>query len=138
MPKMSSTFYCRVSSWQLHIKGSVCILSYQAVGRLWSSTSSSTEEMAAFPRLGTKTAPTVTLGSTVGLGELLAVSGSLSPTSGLTGLMTRGALSLRLLEVVDVDVSALGRVRDDLVPLDGLDVAEVVVVENAHAALQNI
>ena len=27
---------------------------------------------------------------------------------------------------------------DDLLPLDGLDVAEVVVVEDAHAALQNV
>ena len=52
--------------------------------------------------------------------------------------MTRGALSLRLLEVVDVDVSALRRPGDDLIPLDGLDMAEVVVVENAHAALENI
>ena len=94
--------------------------------------------MAAFPRLGTKTAATVTLGSTVGLRELLAVSWSLSPAPGLTGLMAGGALSLRLLEVVDVDISALRGPGDDLIPLDGLDVAEVVVVENAHAALQNI
>ena len=94
--------------------------------------------MAAFPRLGTKTAPTVTLGSTVGLGELLAVGRTLAPAPGLAGLMTRAALSLRLLEVVDVDVSAFGGPGDDLIPLDGLDVAEVVVVENAHAALQNI
>ena len=94
--------------------------------------------MAAFPRLGTKTAATVTLGSTVGLGELLAVGWSLAPASSLTGLMARGALSLRLLEVVDVDVSALRRPGDDLIPLDGFDMAEVVVVENAHTALENI
>ena len=56
----------------------------------------------------------------------------------LAGLVARAAVPLGLLEVVDVDVSALGRVRDDLVPVDGLDVAEVVVVENAHAALQDI
>ena len=52
--------------------------------------------------------------------------------------MARGTLSLRLLEVVDVDVSALRGPGDYLIPLDGLDMAEVVVVENAHAALQNI
>ena len=94
--------------------------------------------MAALPGLGTKTAATVTLGSAVGLGELLAVGRTLAPAPGLAGLMTRAALSLRLLEVVDVDVSALRRPGDDLIPLDGLDMAEVVVVENAHAALQNI
>lgn len=52
--------------------------------------------------------------------------------------MARAAVALRLLEVVDVDVSALGRVRDDLVPLDRLDVAQVVVVQDAHAAFQYI
>ena len=56
----------------------------------------------------------------------------------LAGLVARAAVPLRLLEVVDVDVSALGRVRDDLVPLDRLDVAQVVVVQDAHAAFQYI
>ena len=95
--------------------------------------------MAALPRLGTEAAATVTLGSAVGLGELLAVGGALAPAAGLAGLVAWGALSLGLLEVVDVDVSALRPgPGDDLIPLDGLDVAEVVVVENAHTALQNI
>ena len=52
--------------------------------------------------------------------------------------MAGTALSLRLLEVVDVDVSALRRPGDDLVPLDGLDVAEVVVVEDPDAPLENV
>ena len=52
--------------------------------------------------------------------------------------MAGTTLSLRLLEVVDVDVSALGRVRDDLVPVDGLDVAQVVVVEDTNAAFQDV
>ena len=52
--------------------------------------------------------------------------------------MAGTALSLRLLEVVDVDVSALGRVRDDLVPVDGLDVAQVVVVEDTNAAFKDV
>ena len=52
--------------------------------------------------------------------------------------MAGTTLSLRLLEVVDVDVSALGRIRDDLVPVDGLDVAQVVVVEDTNAAFQDV
>lgn len=52
--------------------------------------------------------------------------------------MAGTTLSLRLLEVVDVDVSALGRVRDDLVPVDCLDVAQVVVVEDTNAAFQDV
>ena len=120
------------------IKAVICFSSYQTVGRLGSGAASGTEEMAALPRLGTEAAATVTLGSAVGLGELLTVGGALSPATFLAGLVARGALSLRLLEVVDVDVSALRRPGDDLIPLDGLDMAEVVVVENAHTALQNI
>ena len=55
----------------------------------------------------------------------------------LTGLMAGCAVSLGLGEVVDEDI--LGVVAgDDLVPLDGLDVAEVVVVENAHRTLQDV
>ena len=52
--------------------------------------------------------------------------------------MAGTTLSLRLLEVVDVDVSALGRIRDDLVPVDCLDVAQVVVVEDTNAAFQDV
>ena len=53
--------------------------------------------------------------------------------------MARCAVPLRLLEVVDVDVSALRPgPGDDLIPLDGLDVAEVVVVQDAHTALEDI
>ena len=51
--------------------------------------------------------------------------------------MARRAVPLGLREVVDVDVLAAGA-RDDLLPLDGLDVAEVVVVEDAHTALQDV
>ena len=94
--------------------------------------------MAALPGFRPETSSTVTLGSTVGLRELLAVGWSLSPAPGLAGLMAGGALSLRLLEVVDVDISALRGPGDDLIPLDGLDVAEVVVVENAHTPLENV
>ena len=47
------------------------------------------------------------------------------------------AVAFRLGEVVDVDV--LGVVAgDDLVPLDGLDVAEVVVVQHPHRPVQDI
>ncbi len=51
--------------------------------------------------------------------------------------MAGSAVSLRLREVVDVDV--LGVVAgDDLVPLDRLDVAEVVVVQDPHRPVQDI
>lgn len=52
--------------------------------------------------------------------------------------MAEAALALWLLEVVNIDVAALGRVRDDLVPVDRLDVAEVVVVQDTNAAFQDV
>ena len=53
--------------------------------------------------------------------------------------MTWGTVPLSLLEVVGVDVLALGgRPRDDLVPLDRLDVAQVVVVQDTNTSLQNV
>ena len=51
--------------------------------------------------------------------------------------MARGAVSLSLSEPVDVEVLG-SRASDDLLPLDGFDVAQVVVVENTHAAGQYV
>ena len=59
----------------------------------------------------------------------------LSPV--LAGLVARGAVSLRLGEVVHVDVLR-PRASDDLLPFDRLDVTQVVVVQDAHAALEDI
>ena len=51
--------------------------------------------------------------------------------------MARSAVSLVLSEPVDVKV--LGRrASDDLLPLDGLDVAQVVVVQDPNAAGQYV
>ena len=52
--------------------------------------------------------------------------------------MAETALALWLLEVVHIDIAALGRVSDDLVPVDRLDVAEVVVVKDTNAAFQDV
>ena len=51
--------------------------------------------------------------------------------------MTEGTIPGWLGEVVHVHVLGL-RPRDDLVPLDGLDVAQVVVVQDANASLDNV
>ena len=51
--------------------------------------------------------------------------------------MAGGAVSLGFVELVVVDVLGVGA-GDDLLPLDGLDVAQVVVVQNADASLQDI
>ncbi len=65
------------------------------------------------------------------------VKAYLSPAARRAVCMAGRALPLRRREVVHVRV--LGVVsRDNLIPVDGPYVAQVVVVEHAHAAAQNI
>ena len=104
---------------------------------LGSCASSGAKEMAAISRLRSETATLMALRAAVDLAELLAVVGALTPAPPIAGLVTRGAVPLGLLELVHVEVLGVGA-GDDLLPLDGLDVAEVVVVQDAHTALENI
>ena len=110
---------------------------YQAVGLFGAGAAPGTEEMATFPWPRSEAPAAVALGRAVDLAELLAVVGSLAPAPVLARLVAGGAVPLRLREVVHVDVLR-PRPRDDLLPLDGLDVAEVVVVQDAHTALEDI
>ena len=111
--------------------------SYQAVALFGSGAATGAEQVAALARFGAETSSLVTLRAAVDLGELLAVLGALAPAAGLARRVTRRTLALRLSEVVDVDVLGAGP-RDDLVPVDRLHVAQVVVVEKAATARQNI
>ena len=110
---------------------------YQAVGLFGAGATPGTEEMATFPWPGSEAPAAVALGRAVDLAELLAVVGALAPAPVLARLVAGGAVPLRLREVVHVDVLR-PRPRDDLLPLDRLDVAEVVVVQDAHTALEDI
>lgn len=104
---------------------------------LWASAASGAEEMAALPGLVSETPASVALRAALQLGKLLAVLGALSPTSAAAGLMAGSTVPLGLGEIVGVEI--LGRrPADDLLPLYGLDVAEVVVVDDADAALENV
>lgn len=109
----------------------------QAIGLFGSGTAASAEKMAAFSGFGTETSSGVALRGAVDLGESLAVSGSLPPASLFAGFVAGSAVSLGLREVVHVDVLGGGS-GDDLLPLDGLDVAEVVVVEDANGTNENV
>ncbi len=93
--------------------------------------------MAALPGPGPEAAPAAALRATVELGELLAVVGAVAPAAALARLVAGGAVALRLGKVV-LEVELGPRARDDLVPPDRLDVAQVVVVDHAHAALEDV
>ena len=93
--------------------------------------------MAALAGLWSEAATAMALGTAVDLGELLAVMASLAPAACLAGLMAGCAVTLRLRELVDIEVLA-GGACDDLLPLDGLDVTQVVVVHDADAAFKDV
>lgn len=93
--------------------------------------------MATVPWLGSKATSVRALRAAVDLGELLAIFGALAPTSPLAALVARRALSLWKCEVVHVEELCSGT-RDDLVPVDGLHVTQVVIVEHRYSALQDV
>ncbi len=102
-------------------------LTYQAIGLLWSGTSSGAEQMTTFARLRSETPALMTLRTAIDLGEFLAILRSLTPTTCRAGLVAGRAVTLGLVELVVVEKFGTGP-GDDLLPLDGLDVAQVVVV----------
>ena len=110
-------------------------LTYQTVRLFWTRAPSSAEKVAAFSRIWSEASPAMTLWTAVDFRKLLAILRPLAPATILAGLVARGAISLGLLEVVDVVVFA--ERGDDLRPLDRLDVAQVVVVHDAHTAIKN-
>ena len=109
----------------------------QAVGLLGAGAAAGAEEVAALARLRAEAAAAVALRAAVELGELLAVVGALAPAAGRAGLVARHAVPLGLGELVHVD-ELLPGAGDDLLPLDGLDVAQVVVVHDADASLEDV
>lgn len=111
--------------------------SYQAVRLGGPGAAAGAVLVAALPGPGAEAPSAAALRAAVDLGELLAVAGALAPAAGGAGLVAGGAVPLGLGELVHVVVlgAAAG---DDLLPLDGLDVAQVVVVHDAHAALEDV
>lgn len=94
--------------------------------------------MAAFARLLTETPALPALRRTISLGELLTVVRALAPAALRATFVALGTRALRQRQaVVLVEVLAVRR-RQDLVPVDCLDVTEVVVVEHTYAAVQYI
>ena len=115
----------------------VKVLACDAVGLFGPRTAASAKQMTTFARFRSKTTSAVTLRRAVDLGELLAVVFSFAPTSGLAVLVTRRTTPLGLLELVDVKILRI-RARYDFLPLDGLNVTQVVVVHDADGAFENI
>lgn len=109
----------------------------EAVALLGALAAARAEQVTALAGVGSEAAALPALRAAVVLGELLAVLGSFAPAARAAALVASGALPLGGGEVVHVDVLCLGT-GDDLVPADGLHVAQVVVVVDAHTAAENV
>jgi hypothetical protein len=110
---------------------------YQAVTLLRPSTTASTGDMTALSRFRPIAPSLVTLGTAVDFGELLTVVLSFSPTTRLALGVAGWTLPLCLRVVVDIDVLGI-HTTNDLIPIDCLDMTEVVIVEHAHIPSQNV
>jgi len=77
------------------------------------------------------------LRTAINFGEFLTVFSSFTPTPGLARFVTCGTLSFRFSEIVNPNVFRSGT-SNDLLPVDGLHVTEIVVVKQSAAAGQNV
>lgn len=110
---------------------------YETVALFRSGASAGAKQVAALARLGSEATPLVALRTAVDFGEFLAILGPFAPAAGLARLVTSRTLTLRLREIVNVENLGIGA-RDDLLPVDRLHVAQVVVVEQSATTRQYI
>lgn len=104
-----------------------------AVVLLWSRAATRAEEMTAFARIRAEAAALVALRTAVLLGELLTIFLAVAPASLGAVFVALRTNAFRRSEGVVVQIRAVG-VGYDFFPVDGFDVAEVVVAEEPDAS----
>lgn len=109
------------------------VLAGDAILLRGTSASSGAEEVTTLPRLWSIATTSGTLWRAGELAELLAILGTLAPTSVRAALVALGTLALRSSKVVVV--VCIRAVGYNLRPLDRSHVAEIVVVVEAHLAI---
>lgn len=116
--------------WKIYI-------AYETIALLRSRATAGTKQMTAVPGLGPETSALVTLGAAVDLGELLTVVRTLAPTTARARFVAWRTFAFGVGKIVQVH--PLGPLaRDDLVPVNGAHVAQIVVVDHAHVAGQYV
>lgn len=110
---------------------------YQTITLLWAGATAGAKQMTALARFRTETTALMALWAAVDFGEFLAIFGTFTPTAGLARFVTRRTLALRLREIVNVDDFRTDA-GNDLLPVDCFYVAQVVIVEQSTAAVQDI
>lgn len=113
------------------------VLAGDAVALFRACAATSAKKMATLPRIGPEAPALPTLRRTVCLGILLTVLRPLAPTALLAALIAWRTGAFWRREIVHVGVRCT-RTGDYFFPVDLLDVAQVVVVVYAHAAIEDI
>lgn len=95
------------------------------------------KKMATLPRIGSEAPALPALRRTVRLGVFLTILRPFAPAALLAALIAWRANAFRRREIVHVNVRR-ALTGDYFVPVDRTDVAEIVVVVHAHAAVEDI
>lgn len=104
---------------------------------LWPGATTRTKQMTAVSGLRAKTSTLVTLGTAVDFWELLTVMGSFAPTATSARFVARWTFSFRIREIIHVH--PFGPLTgDDLIPVDGAHMAQIIVIDHAHIAGQDV
>jgi hypothetical protein len=93
--------------------------------------------MTAFTGIWAKTSALPALRAAIHLGKLLTVLRAFTPATLFTAIVAGWTRSLRQWEVVDIHILCFWPC-DDLIPVNGLDVTEIVIVEQTHASTKDI
>lgn len=113
------------------------VLACDAVALFRACAATGAKKMATLARIGPEAPALPTLRRTVCLGVLLTVLRPLAPAALLAALIAWRTGAFRRREIVHVRVRCI-RPGDYFVPVDLLDVAQVVVVVYAHAPVEDI
>jgi hypothetical protein len=113
------------------------ILAGKTVALFGTGTATSAKKMTTFARIGTEAPALPALWRAVRLRVPLTVLRTLAPTTLLTAFVALWTDTLRRCEIVHVKVST-PLAGDYFLPIDGLDMAEIVVVVHAHASVEYV
>lgn len=113
------------------------VLTGKTVALFGTGTTTRAKKMTTFARIRAEAPALPALRRTVRLREFLTVLRTLAPAALLAAFVACWTGAFRRRKIVHVKVPST-LARDYFLPIDSLDVAEIVVVVHAHAPVENI
>ena len=113
------------------------VLTGKAVALFGTGTTTRAKKMATFAWIRTEAPALPALRRTVRFRELLTILWTFAPAALLATLVTCCTSAFRCCKIIHIKVSS-SLACDYFLPIDSLDVAEIVVVVHAHAPIEYI